>query len=175
MGPLAVFDLAGLDVGWRIRKEFKHLEKPGVRVPLISDRFCELGRFGQKTGRGYSRYDENRKPLPDPETAALIEEVARRAGIERRAIGKEEIVDRCLFALVNEGAKLLGEGIALRGGHRYCLPERLRLSGVARRSYVLCGHSGAGQRTGACGGIRSAPWVGSLVTRAAAQAACSRG
>ncbi len=117
MGPLAVFDLAGLDVGWRIRKEFKHLEKPGVRVPLISDRLCELGRFGQKTGRGYSKYDENRRPLPDPETAALIEQVSRETGIERRGvgkIGKDEIIDRCIFALVNEGAKLLGEGIALR-------------------------------------------------------------
>jgi 3-hydroxyacyl-CoA dehydrogenase len=114
MGPLAVFDLAGLDVGWRIRKEFRHLEKPGVRKPLISDRLCELGRFGQKTGRGYFRYDENRKLSPDPETAALIEQIAREAGIERRAIAREEIVDRCVFALVNEGAKLLGEGIALR-------------------------------------------------------------
>jgi 3-hydroxyacyl-CoA dehydrogenase len=114
MGPLAVSDLAGLDVGWRIRKEFKHLEKPGVRVPLVADRLCELGRFGQKTGRGFSLYDENRRPLPDPETAALIEQVARQAGIERRTISDEEIVDRCLFALVNEGARLLGEGIALR-------------------------------------------------------------
>ena len=114
MGPLAVSDLAGLDVGWRIRKEFKHLEKPGVRVPLVADRLCELGRFGQKTGRGFSLYDENRRPLADPETAALIEQVARQAGIERRAVQAEEIVDRCLFALVNEGARLLGEGIALR-------------------------------------------------------------
>jgi 3-hydroxyacyl-CoA dehydrogenase len=85
-----------------------------VRVPLISDRLCELGRFGQKTGRGYSRYDENRRPQPDPETAALIEQVAREAGIERRAIGRQEIIDRCVYALVNEGAKLLDEGIALR-------------------------------------------------------------
>jgi 3-hydroxyacyl-CoA dehydrogenase len=114
MGPLAVSDLAGLDVGWRIRKEFKHLEEPGVRVPLVADRLCELGRFGQKTGRGFSLYDENRRPLADPETAALIEQVARQAGIERRAVQAEEIVDRCLFALVNEGARLLGEGIALR-------------------------------------------------------------
>jgi 3-hydroxyacyl-CoA dehydrogenase len=114
MGPMAMSDLAGLDVGWRIRKEFKHLEKPGVRVPLIADRLCELGRFGQKTGRGWSKYDENRQPSPDPETAALIEQTAREAGIERRAIGREEIVDRCVFALVNEGAHLLGEGIALR-------------------------------------------------------------
>jgi 3-hydroxyacyl-CoA dehydrogenase len=114
MGPLAVFDLAGLDVGWRIRKEFKHLEEPGVRKPLISDRLCELGRFGQKTGRGYFRYDENRRASPDPETADLIKQLAREAGIERRAIAREEIIDRCVLALVNEGARLLGEGIALR-------------------------------------------------------------
>jgi 3-hydroxyacyl-CoA dehydrogenase len=114
MGPLAVSDLAGLDVGWRIRKEFKHLEKPGVRVPLVADRLCERGHFGQKTGRGFSRYDEDRRPSPDRETAALSEEVARQAGIERRTITPEEIVDRCLYALVNEGARLLGEGIALR-------------------------------------------------------------
>jgi len=114
MGPLAMSDLAGLDVGWRIRQEFKHLEQPGVRQPLVADRLCEMGRYGQKTGRGWSRYDENRNPSPDPETAALIEEMARGAGIERRAIGPEEIVDRCVLALVNEGARLLEEGIALR-------------------------------------------------------------
>ena len=114
MGPLAMGDLAGLDVGWRARKEFKHLEKPGVRVPLVADRLAEMGRFGQKTGRGWSKYDENRQPSPDPETAALIEQVAREAGIERRAISREEIVDRCIYALVNEGARVLGEGIALR-------------------------------------------------------------
>jgi 3-hydroxyacyl-CoA dehydrogenase len=114
MGPLAVSDLAGLDVGWRIRKEYRHLEKPGVRVPRVADRLCELGRFGQKTGRGFSKYDAERRPMPDPETAALIEDVAREAGIERRKITRDEIVDRGLFALVNEGAKLLGEGYALR-------------------------------------------------------------
>jgi 3-hydroxyacyl-CoA dehydrogenase len=114
MGPLAMSDLAGLDVGWRIRKEFKHLEKPGVRVPLVADQLCEMGRFGQKTGRGWSKYDENRQPSADPETAALIEQTARAAGIERRGITREEIVDRCIFALVNEGAYVLGEGIALR-------------------------------------------------------------
>src|SRR6202040_1430110 len=102
MGPLAMCDLAGLDVGWRARREFKHLEKPGVRVPLVADRLCEVGHFGQKTGRGWSRYDENRQPSPDPETAALIEQMAREAGIERRAIAREEIVERCIFALVNE-------------------------------------------------------------------------
>jgi 3-hydroxyacyl-CoA dehydrogenase len=114
MGPLSVSDLAGLDVGWRIRKEFKHLEKRGVRIPRVADRLCELGRFGQKTGRGFSKYDADRRPLPDPETATLIEDVGLEAGIARRNIAPEEIVDRCLFALVNEGAKLLGEGFALR-------------------------------------------------------------
>lgn len=114
MGPLAMGDLAGLDVGWRIRQEFKHLEKPGVRRPLVADLLCEMGRFGQKTGRGWSKYDENRRPLHDPEVAELIEKTAAEAGIERRAIANEEIVDRCIFALVNEGARVLEDGIALR-------------------------------------------------------------
>src|SRR5450432_1813995 len=114
MGPLAMSDLAGLDVGWRIRQEFKHLERPGVRQPLVADRLCEMGRFGQKTGRGWSLYDENRNASPDPETAALIEKTAREAAIGRRAITAGATVDRCVFALINEGDKLLEEGIALR-------------------------------------------------------------
>lgn len=114
MGPLAMGDLAGLDVGWRIRKEFKHLEKPGVRQPLIADLLCEMGRYGQKTGAGWYKYDENRTPNPDPEVAALIEKTARGAGIERRHVTPEEIVERTIYALVNEGARILEEGIALR-------------------------------------------------------------
>ncbi len=114
MGPLSMGDLAGLDVGWRIRKEFKHLEVPGERVPLISDELCERGRYGQKTGAGYYKYDENRKQTPDPEVTAIIEELAAREGIERREISKEEILDRTLLSLANEGAKILEEGIALR-------------------------------------------------------------
>lgn len=114
MGPLAMDDLAGLDVGWAIRKEFARFEKPGVRKPLVADLLCEMGRFGQKTGRGWSQYDQNRKPSPDPETAALIEKTAREAGIKRRNITSEEIVDRCIYALVNEGARILEDGIALR-------------------------------------------------------------
>ncbi|MGI8990492.1 MAG: 3-hydroxyacyl-CoA dehydrogenase NAD-binding domain-containing protein [Bryobacteraceae bacterium] len=114
MGPLAMADLAGLDVGWRIRKEFKHLEKPGVRQPLVADRLCEMGRFGQKTGAGWYRYDENRKPTPDPEVAKLVADAAERAGIPRREIGAEEIVERTVYSLINEGAKILEEGIALR-------------------------------------------------------------
>jgi len=116
MGPLATGDLAGLDVGWRIRKEFRHLQKPGVRQALIEDRLCELGRFGQKTGAGWYKYDENRKPSPDPELAALIRGWTSEAGIPQRQISAEEIVDRCIYTLVNEGARLLEEGIALRAG-----------------------------------------------------------
>jgi 3-hydroxyacyl-CoA dehydrogenase len=114
MGPLAMGDLAGLDVGWRIRKEFKHLENPGVRVPHVADRLCELGRYGQKTGLGWYLYDAERKPSPDPDVAVLIERISREAGIQRRQISTEEIVERTIYALVNEGARILEEGIALR-------------------------------------------------------------
>ncbi len=114
MGPLAMSDLAGIDVGWRIRQESKHLQKPGARQPLVADKLYELGRYGQKTGHGWSMYDANRKPLPDPETAALIERTAREAGIPRREISQQEIVERCIYGLVNEGAQILEEGIALR-------------------------------------------------------------
>jgi 3-hydroxyacyl-CoA dehydrogenase len=114
MGPLAVGDLAGLDVGWRIRKEFKHLEKPGVRQPLAEDKLCELGRYGQKTGAGWYKYDENRRAIPDPEVARLVAQWAAEAGIKQRQISKEEIVDRLNYALVNEGARILEEGFALR-------------------------------------------------------------
>jgi len=114
MGPLAMGDLAGLDVGWRIRKEFKHLEKPGVRVPLVADQLCEMGRFGQKTGAGWYQYDQNRKPSGDLVVTTMIDRLAREAGIERRAVSNEEIIERTIYALVNEGARILEEGIALR-------------------------------------------------------------
>jgi 3-hydroxyacyl-CoA dehydrogenase len=114
MGPLAVGDLAGLDVGWRIRKEHAHLQKPGVRYPKVADRLCEMGRYGQKTGAGWYKYDENRNRIPDPEVGALIEQVAAEQGLKRRAITEEEIIERTQYALINEGAKILEEGIALR-------------------------------------------------------------
>jgi 3-hydroxyacyl-CoA dehydrogenase len=114
MGPLAVGDLAGLDVGWRIRKEYRHLEKPGVRQPLAEDRLCEMGRYGQKTGAGWYKYDENRRAIPDPAVAELVRNAATEAGINQREISKEEIVDRLIYALVNEGARILEEGYALR-------------------------------------------------------------
>jgi 3-hydroxyacyl-CoA dehydrogenase len=114
MGPMAVGDLAGLDVGWRIRKEFKHLEKPGVRQPLAEDRLCEMGRYGQKTGAGWYKYDENRRAIPDAVVEENVRKWAAEAGIRQHAISKEEIVDRLLYALVNEGARILEEGFALR-------------------------------------------------------------
>jgi 3-hydroxyacyl-CoA dehydrogenase len=114
MGPLAMADLVGLDIAWRIRQVFREVAKPGVRQPLVIDQLYNLGRFGQKTGRGWSRYDAARKASPDPETEALTEKAAREAGIERRRITAQEIVDRCVYGLVNEGARLLEEGIALR-------------------------------------------------------------
>jgi 3-hydroxyacyl-CoA dehydrogenase len=114
MGPLATGDLAGLDVGWRIRKEFAHLEKPGVRQPVAEDRLCEMGRYGQKTGAGWYRYEENRRAVSDPEVARMVREWAAAAGIPQREITAEEIVDRCIYALVNEGARILEEGFALR-------------------------------------------------------------
>ena len=114
MGPLATGDLAGLDVGWRIRKEYKHLQKPGVRQPFTEDRICELGRYGQTTGAGWYKYDEQRRPSVDPEIVDKIRQWVAEAGIPQRQISSGEIVDRCLYALVNEGARILEEGYALR-------------------------------------------------------------
>jgi 3-hydroxyacyl-CoA dehydrogenase len=114
MGPLATGDLAGLDVGWRIRKEHRHLEKPGVRQPFAEDRLCELGRYGQKTMKGWYRYDENRRASKDLEVMTSIRRWSADAGIPQRQIPTEEIVDRCIYALVNEGARILEEGYALR-------------------------------------------------------------
>jgi 3-hydroxyacyl-CoA dehydrogenase len=114
MGPLATGDLAGLDVGWRIRKEYKHLEKPGVRQPFAEDQLCELGRFGQKTRAGWYKYDDQRQPSLDPEVGGLLKVWTTQAGISQRPISDQEMVDRCIYALVNEGARILEEGFALR-------------------------------------------------------------
>jgi 3-hydroxyacyl-CoA dehydrogenase len=117
MGPLAVLDLAGLDVGWRIRKEGGFAEPPGRKAYQAEDRLCEQGHFGQKTGAGWYRYEPgSRSPLPNPEAARLAEEVARESGITRRTIAAEEIVERTVYALINEAARILEEGIALRAG-----------------------------------------------------------
>lgn len=117
MGPLAVIDLAGLDVGWRIRKEGGFVMPPGRKAFLAEDRLCEMGHYGQKTGAGWYRYDPTtRAATPNPEAARLAEEAARENGITRRAVSSEEIVERTVYALVNEGARILEEGIALRPG-----------------------------------------------------------
>jgi 3-hydroxyacyl-CoA dehydrogenase len=108
MGPFAMGDLAGLDVGWRIRKG------RGVKSP-VADRICELGRFGQKTGAGYFKYEKgDRTPIPDPEVEKIIVDVATEQGITRRHITDEEILQRLLYPMVNEGAKILEEKIAIR-------------------------------------------------------------
>jgi 3-hydroxyacyl-CoA dehydrogenase len=114
MGPLATGDLAGLDVGWRIRKEYRHLQDPNVRQPFAEDKLCELGRFGQKTGAGWYKYDQQRRAESDPTVPALLKEWTEKAGIPQRVISSDEIVDRCLYAMVNEGARILDEGYALR-------------------------------------------------------------
>jgi len=114
MGPLATGDLAGLDVGWRIRKEYRHLEKPGIRQPFAEDRLCELGRYGQKTGAGWYKYDDQRRATPDPVVADLVRKWVEEAGVVQRQISAREITDRCLYALANEGARILEEGYALR-------------------------------------------------------------
>ncbi len=114
MGIFAVDDMGGIDLAWRVRQEYKHLDKPGERVPLVLEKLYEMGRYGQKTGAGWYRYDENRKPIPDPEVNALIEKTAREAGIKRREISDREIIERCIYVLINEGARILEEGYALR-------------------------------------------------------------
>jgi 3-hydroxyacyl-CoA dehydrogenase len=116
MGPLAVGDLGGLDVAWRIRKEFRHLEKPGARQPYVEDKLCEMGRFGQKTGSGWYQYDAERKASVDPEVVALVKKWNAESGIGQRRISAEEIVEREVYMLVNEGARILEEGYALRAG-----------------------------------------------------------
>jgi 3-hydroxyacyl-CoA dehydrogenase len=115
MGPLAVLDLAGLDVGWRIRKEGGFVLPQGRKAYLAEDRLCERGCFGQKTGAGWYLYKDGTR-TPNPEAARLAEEAARENGITRRTIAPTEIVERTIYALVNEGARILEEGIALRPG-----------------------------------------------------------
>jgi 3-hydroxyacyl-CoA dehydrogenase len=108
MGPYAMGDLAGLDVGWRIRQH------RGDKAP-VSDALCEAGRFGQKTSAGYYRYEAgSRTPVPDPEVERLIAETQQRMGITPRKIDKQEIIERMIYPMINEGARILEEGIALR-------------------------------------------------------------
>lgn len=117
MGPFAVGDLAGLDVSWRIRLRRAPTRLPEERYSPIADWLCERGRSGQKTGAGWYLYEEgSRSPIPDPEVTGLILERSREMNLARRAISPEEIIERCLYVLVNEGARILQEGIAQRPG-----------------------------------------------------------
>lgn len=117
MGPFAVSDLAGLDIGWRKRKSQESNRDRSMRYSVLADRLCELGRFGQKTGSGYYRYEQgSRVPIPDPAVDALILAAAEESGVQRRSVGDQEILERCLYPLINEGANILDEGIALRSG-----------------------------------------------------------
>jgi 3-hydroxyacyl-CoA dehydrogenase len=114
MGPFRMSDLAGNDVGWYIRKR-RYVEKPNVIYSKIADRLCELGRFGQKTGLGWYRYEAGKRDaIPDPAVDELIGRYRKEIGIAPRKIADDEIVERCILALVNEGARILEEGIAQR-------------------------------------------------------------
>ncbi|MBL8698029.1 MAG: enoyl-CoA hydratase/isomerase family protein [Alphaproteobacteria bacterium] len=117
MGPFAMADMAGLDVAWFLRKEIPQMRPAGRRYSALADHICERGWFGQKTGRGWFRYEAGgRKPLPHPEVDALVDAERRRLGLSPRTVADEEIRERCLFALVNEAARLLDEGLAARPG-----------------------------------------------------------
>src|SRR3954453_19792391 len=108
MGPFAMGDLAGLDIGWRSRKD------RGIKSE-IADALCEAGRFGQKTGKGYYKYEGgSRAPLPDPEVEKLIDETLQRLGRKRRVVSEDEILERMMYPMINEGARILEEGIAAR-------------------------------------------------------------
>ncbi len=114
MGPFTMSDLAGNDIGWDIRKR-RYYERPEMAYSKFADKVCELGRFGQKTGKGFYRYEPgNRKALPDPEIDALLDKYRKEHGLQTREISDQEIVERCIYALVNTGARILEEGIALR-------------------------------------------------------------
>ena len=114
MGPFRMSDLAGNDIGWYIRKR-RYVERPQVVYSKIADKLCELGRFGQKTGLGWYQYPPGRRDaLPDPVVDAMIADYRRERGISARKIADDEIVERCVYALVNEGARIVEDGIAQR-------------------------------------------------------------
>jgi 3-hydroxyacyl-CoA dehydrogenase len=114
MGIFAVDDMGGIDLAYRVKQEYAYLRKPGERVPLVLDKLYEMGRLGQKRGMGWYRYDESRSPIPDPDVNALIERTASEAGIARRTITPEEIIERSVYVMINEGARILEEGHAQR-------------------------------------------------------------
>jgi 3-hydroxyacyl-CoA dehydrogenase len=114
MGPFRMGDLAGNDIGWAIRKR-RYVEKPNIRYARFADRLCEQGRYGQKTGKGWYLYKAgDRKAIPDPEVDQMLADYRKELGITPRKISDAEIVERCIYALINEGARIVEEGIAAR-------------------------------------------------------------
>ena len=160
MGPFAMSDLAGLDIGYRVRQA-QGRPKNERYSGTVADRLVEMGRLGQKSGAGFYRYEAgDRRAHPDAEVDTVIAGVAEELGISRRQISDEEILERCLYALINEGAKLLGEGIAHRGSdvdvvwiHGYGFPahkggplyyaDTVGLSKVLARVEDFCASQGA--------------------------------
>ena len=115
MGILAVYDMAGVDVGYKVRQEHRDLLPDDPAYCRASSMLAEHGMFGQKTGAGFYRYEKgSREPLDNPEALAMFADEAQRLGIAQRDISDDEIEQRCIFALVNEGARVLEEGVALR-------------------------------------------------------------
>ncbi|MEG1454957.1 MAG: 3-hydroxyacyl-CoA dehydrogenase NAD-binding domain-containing protein, partial [Comamonas sp.] len=116
MGPLRMGDMAGLDISWAARKRLAATRPQHIRYCHIADRLCEAGRLGQKTGAGFYRYEAaSRAPIPDPEVEKIIGACADELGRMRRAVTDEEVVERTMYALVNEAARILQDGIAQRG------------------------------------------------------------
>ena len=114
MGPFRMGDMAGLDISWAVRKR-RYVQNPAILYPKFVDRLCEQGRFGQKTGKGWYLYAAGtRKAIPDPEVERMLTDYRRDAGISIRKISDAEIVERCIYALINEGSRVLQEGIAQR-------------------------------------------------------------
>ncbi|MEZ0121043.1 MAG: 3-hydroxyacyl-CoA dehydrogenase NAD-binding domain-containing protein [Candidatus Reddybacter sp.] len=114
MGAFTMADMAGLDVGYKVREERRKAGKVEKRDSVWIDKVVEMGRHGQKTNAGVYKYEDGRTPIPDPIVKALIAECAKDAGIEQRDISDQEILERCLYPMINEGAKILEEGIAAR-------------------------------------------------------------
>ena len=115
MGPYQMNDLVGLDLGWRARKLAGVKPEDVPMTARVADKLCDMERFGQKTSRGFYIYPEgSRVGQPDPEVVKIVEQTSKELGIERRKIDDDEVLKRCLYALVNEGARILDEGIALR-------------------------------------------------------------
>jgi 3-hydroxyacyl-CoA dehydrogenase len=114
MGPFRMSDLAGLDIGWAARKR-RRAESPDRDLSNVADELCEAGRFGQKTGAGFYRYEAgSRNAIPDPTVTTIIEKYRQQKGIAARSVSNEEIVERCIYALINEGARIVEDGIAQR-------------------------------------------------------------